>query len=63
MEKEDSAETGLATMANSAANDRDHKVLEKCVLFSSLDEKARSEIAAYAVVTHFFRGRVDMSAR
>jgi CRP-like cAMP-binding protein len=43
-------------MANSAANDRGQKVLEKCALFSSLDAKARSEIAAYAVSRAFSAG-------
>jgi len=43
-------------MANSTANDRSHRVLEKCTLFSSLDEKARSEIAAHAVPRTFSAG-------
>jgi len=48
--------TELATMANSAAKDRGYKVLKKCTLFSSLDEKARGEIAAYARSRTFFAG-------
>jgi CRP/FNR family transcriptional regulator, cyclic AMP receptor protein len=43
-------------MANSAAHDRGQKVLEKCSLFSSLDEKARYEIAAHAVSRSFAAG-------
>ena len=43
-------------MANSAANDRGHKALEKCALFSSLDEKARDEVAAYARSRNFSAG-------
>jgi len=43
-------------MANSAANDRGHKVLEKCVLFSSLDDKARDEIATHARSRTFSAG-------
>jgi len=43
-------------MASSAANDRGHKVLEKCVLFSSLDETARNKIAAYARSRSFSAG-------
>jgi len=45
-----------STMANVAAQDRGQKVLEKCVLFSSLDEKARREIAAHAVSRRFAAG-------
>jgi CRP-like cAMP-binding protein len=43
-------------MASSAANDRGHKVLEKCALFSSLDETARSKIATYARSRSFSAG-------
>src|SRR3984957_2924366 len=54
--KRGSTEAGLAPMANSAANDRGHKALEKCALFSSLDEKARDEVAAYARSRNFSAG-------
>jgi len=43
-------------MANSATHDRGQKVLEKCALFSSLDEKARREIADHAVSRSFVAG-------
>ncbi len=43
-------------MANSAASDRGHIVLKKCALFSSLDEQARSKIAAYARSRSFSAG-------
>jgi CRP/FNR family transcriptional regulator, cyclic AMP receptor protein len=36
--------------------DRGRKLLEKCMLFSSLDEKARRDIAAYAVPRSFKAG-------
>jgi len=36
--------------------DRGRKLLEKCVLFSSLDEKARRDIAAYAMPRSFTAG-------
>jgi CRP/FNR family transcriptional regulator, cyclic AMP receptor protein len=36
--------------------DRGRKLLEKCVLFSSLDEKARHDIAAYAMPRSFTAG-------
>ena len=43
-------------MANSPAADRGRKLLEKCTLFSSLDETARREIAAYAQPRIFSTG-------
>jgi CRP-like cAMP-binding protein len=43
-------------MAKGAADNRGHSALEKCVLFSSLDEKARNEIAAHAMSRTFSAG-------
>jgi CRP-like cAMP-binding protein len=43
-------------MANAAAHDRSQKILEKCVLFGSLDEKARNKIATYAEPRNFSAG-------
>ncbi len=43
-------------MANAAATDRSQKILEKCALFGSLDEKARSKIATYAEPRSFSAG-------
>ena len=40
-------------MNNLSPADRGRKLLEKCALFSSLDEKARRDIAAYAVPRSF----------
>lgn len=43
-------------MINTSPADRGRKLLEKCVLFSSLDEKARRDIAAYAMPRNFSAG-------
>ena len=43
-------------MANAAANDRYQKILEKCVLFGSLEKRARSKIATYAQSRTFSAG-------
>jgi CRP/FNR family cyclic AMP-dependent transcriptional regulator len=43
-------------MANSPAVDRGRKMLEKCALFSSLDERARREIAAHALPRSYAAG-------
>jgi CRP/FNR family cyclic AMP-dependent transcriptional regulator len=44
----------MATMTDPA--DRGRKLLEKCTLFSSLGEKARREIVAYAMLRSFAAG-------
>ena len=46
------------TMARIPAADRGRKMLEKCTLFSSLDEVARREIAAHARPHGFARGEL-----
>jgi hypothetical protein len=43
-------------VTNTSPADRGGKLLEKCVLFSSLDEKARRDIAAYARPRSFATG-------
>ena len=43
-------------MTNTSPADRGRKLLEKCTLFSSLDEKARREITAYAMPRSFVAG-------
>jgi CRP/FNR family transcriptional regulator, cyclic AMP receptor protein len=43
-------------MANAAENDRYQKILEKCVLFGSLEKRARSKIATYAQSRTFSAG-------
>jgi CRP/FNR family cyclic AMP-dependent transcriptional regulator len=43
-------------MANISANERGRKLLEKCTLFSSLDDKARREITAFAHSRSFTAG-------
>jgi CRP/FNR family transcriptional regulator, cyclic AMP receptor protein len=43
-------------VTNTSAADRGRKLLEKCVLFSSLEEKARRDIAAYAMPRSFTAG-------
>ncbi len=45
-------------MAKSVANDRGYSALKKCVLFSSLDEKACNEIAAHARSRDFLAGEL-----
>jgi hypothetical protein len=46
----------VRAVTNSSPADRGRKLLEKCVLFSSLDEKARRDIAAYARSRSFATG-------
>lgn len=43
-------------MTSTSPADRGRKLLEKCALFSSLDEKARRDIAAYAKPRSFSTG-------
>jgi CRP/FNR family transcriptional regulator, cyclic AMP receptor protein len=43
-------------VTNTSPADRGRKLLEKCALFGSLDEKARLEIAAYAMPRSFAAG-------
>ena len=43
-------------MTNTSLADRGRKLLEKCTLFSSLDEKARRDITAYAMPRSFAAG-------
>ena len=43
-------------MTNTSPADRGRKLLEKCTLFSSLDEKARRDITAYAMPRSFAAG-------
>ena len=43
-------------MTNISPTDRGRKLLERCALFSSLDEKARRDIAAYANPRNFGTG-------
>jgi CRP/FNR family transcriptional regulator, cyclic AMP receptor protein len=43
-------------LTNASLADRGRKLLEKCPLFSSLDEKPRREIAAYAMPRTFAAG-------
>jgi hypothetical protein len=43
-------------MANNPAAERGLKLLEKCTLFSALDDKARGELAAHAHPRHFAAG-------
>jgi CRP-like cAMP-binding protein len=43
-------------LTNTSQADRGRKLLEKCPLFSSLDEKARREITAYAMPRSFATG-------
>ena len=45
-------------MTTTSPADRGRKLLEKCVLFSSLDEKARRDIAAYAMPRSFTAGEL-----
>jgi hypothetical protein len=40
-------------VTNTSLADRGRKLLEKCTLFSSLGEKARSDITAYAMPRSF----------
>jgi CRP/FNR family transcriptional regulator, cyclic AMP receptor protein len=54
--KKGSLEADITTMARCATNDRGHIALEKCVLFSSLDERACNEIAAHATSRVFLAG-------
>jgi CRP-like cAMP-binding protein len=44
-------------VTNTSPADRGGKLLEKCVLFSSLDEKARRDIAVYARPRSFATGQ------
>ncbi len=44
-------------MATNSASERGRKLLEKCTLFSALDQKARREIAAYAKPRNFIAGQ------
>ncbi len=44
-------------MAINSASERGRKLLEKCVLFSALDQKARREIVAYAKPRSFAAGQ------
>src|SRR3984885_951767 len=44
-------------MAKIPATDRGRKLLEKCALFSALDEGARREIAAHAQLRSFTAGK------
>jgi hypothetical protein len=46
----------VRAVTNTSPADRGRKLLEKCVLFSSLDEKARRDIAAYARPRSFATG-------
>jgi CRP/FNR family transcriptional regulator, cyclic AMP receptor protein len=46
----------MNAVTNTSPADRGRKFLEKCVLFSSLDEKARRDIAAYAMPRNFAAG-------
>jgi CRP/FNR family transcriptional regulator, cyclic AMP receptor protein len=43
-------------VTNTSPADRGRKLLEKCTLFSSLDEKARRDITAYAMPRSFAAG-------
>ena len=43
-------------MTNTSPIDRGRKLLEKCTLFSSLDENARRDITAYAMPRSFAAG-------
>ncbi|MFZ3360685.1 MAG: Crp/Fnr family transcriptional regulator [Xanthobacteraceae bacterium] len=43
-------------MANISATDRGRKLLEKCALFSTLDERGRREIASHAQLRSFTAG-------
>jgi CRP-like cAMP-binding protein len=44
-------------MAINSASERGRKLLEKCALFSALDQMARREIAAYAKPRNFIAGQ------
>src|SRR5260370_317539 len=46
----------VRAVTNTSPADRGRNLLEKCVLFSSLDEKARRDIAAYARPRSFATG-------
>ena len=50
-------------MTNTSPIDRGRKLLEKCTLFSSLDEKARRDITAYAMPRSFAAGDSIMPVR
>ena len=47
---------GCLSVTNMSSADRSRKLLERCALFSSLDEKARRDIAAYAKPRNFSTG-------
>jgi CRP/FNR family cyclic AMP-dependent transcriptional regulator len=44
-------------MATNSVSERGRKLLEKCALFSALDQKARHEIAGYARPRNFIAGQ------